>query len=85
MVWSLLHTLSRRTVGLAVLRLRAKSAKDVELTALRHEVMGAAPPGLPADMHCAWRQTARADAVSVHVAETTLSIAMTSAAIYAWA
>ena len=39
MVWSLLYTLTRHAVGLAVLRLRGQSAKDVELMVLRHEVM----------------------------------------------
>jgi hypothetical protein len=39
MVWSLMYTLTRHALGLAVLRLRGGSAKDVELMVLRHEVM----------------------------------------------
>jgi transposase InsO family protein len=39
MVWSLLYTLTRHALGLAALRVRGESAKDVELMVLRHEVM----------------------------------------------
>jgi hypothetical protein len=39
MVWSLIYALTRRALGLAVLRLRGDSAKNVELMVLRHEVM----------------------------------------------
>jgi putative transposase len=39
MVWSLLYTLTRHALGLATLRLRGESAKDVELIVLQHEVM----------------------------------------------
>lgn len=39
MVWSLLYTLTRHALGLATLRLRGESARDVELMVLRHEVM----------------------------------------------
>jgi hypothetical protein len=39
MVWSLLYTLTRHALGLATLRVRGESAKDVELMVLRHEVM----------------------------------------------
>jgi transposase InsO family protein len=39
MVWSLLYTLTRHALGLATLRLRGESAKDVELMVLRHEVI----------------------------------------------
>jgi hypothetical protein len=38
MIWSLMHTLTRRAVDLMVLRLRGDAAKDVELLVLRHEV-----------------------------------------------
>jgi putative transposase len=37
-VWSLMYTLTRRAVGLMVLRLRGEAAKDVELLVLRHQV-----------------------------------------------
>jgi transposase InsO family protein len=39
MVCSLMYTLTRHALGLAMLRLRGESAKDVELMVLRHEVM----------------------------------------------
>jgi transposase len=38
-VWSLIYTLTRHALGLATLRLRGESAKDLELMVLRHEVM----------------------------------------------
>jgi hypothetical protein len=37
-IWSLMYTLTRRAVGLMVLRLRGDAAKDVELLVLRHQV-----------------------------------------------
>jgi hypothetical protein len=37
-IWSLMYTLTRRAVGLMVLRLRGDAAKDVELPVLRHQV-----------------------------------------------
>jgi len=38
MVWSLLHALTRNTLGLMLLRVRGDTAKDVELLVLRHQV-----------------------------------------------
>ncbi|SQE00690.1 Integrase catalytic region [Parafrankia sp. Ea1.12] len=38
MVWSLLYTLTRNTLGLMLLRVRGDTAKDVELLVLRHQV-----------------------------------------------
>ena len=37
-IWSLMYTLTRRAVGLMVLRLRGEAAMDVELLVLRHQV-----------------------------------------------
>ncbi len=38
MVWSLLHALTRNTLGLMLLRVRGNTAKDVEPLVLRHQV-----------------------------------------------
>jgi putative transposase len=39
MAWSLMYTLTRHALGLAVRALRGESAEHVELMVLRHEVM----------------------------------------------
>jgi hypothetical protein len=38
MVWSLLYSLTRNTLGVLLLRVRGDAAKDVELVVLRHQL-----------------------------------------------
>jgi hypothetical protein len=38
MLWSLLYSLTRNTLGVLVLRVRGDAAKDVEILVLRHQL-----------------------------------------------
>jgi hypothetical protein len=38
MVWSLLYSLTRNTLGVLLLRVRDDAAKDVEILVLRHQL-----------------------------------------------